>query len=99
MTFIEGNCDLGVTVTLELVSRLVDKFLANPIMVVKLAVDYSMDGIVGVMDRLATVWAQILNSQTAVAKSWWFRSVIPLRNISSQLNCRARTNAFVIADP
>lgn len=62
MQFIQGNDDLGVTVAFELITSLLLQLLSNSVMVVQFTVDNSVDFVLGIVYRLTTFRAQILNS-------------------------------------
>lgn len=67
---VESNHNLTVTVTFELVAEIAGHLLSDAVMVVELAIDDCMDGVVYVVKRLLAVRAQVVDSQTIMADSY-----------------------------
>ena len=67
--FVQRDHNLTITSSLELVAGLRDQLLSDPLMIIKFSVDYGMHSILGVVERLRAVRAQIVDGQPVVAES------------------------------
>ena len=70
MVLVQSDDDLAITLALEFVSRRLYELLAYSIVVIQFAIDDSVDGIIGVVERLGSVGSQIVDGKAAVTESW-----------------------------